>query len=344
MFRFLENAHEASKERENYTVDIAKRLTVITADRIHLKRFPVSNPVTAFNPAMVLDGDDVFIYARIVVGYYVYASAIAEIRLSLADLYLNSASSHHSAELIVYPSWKYDIWGVEDPRVVVIDGKLFMTYCGRTVAYFDPHIRVERTLPVTAIKEKGRWRKICVHRFPEHIRRNIVSDKDAFLVNTKDGLKLFHRPHTNEEKFYLTISDVDAICEGCEESTLLNTVVVMTEADFEEKIGWSTPPVEVDGEYLFLLHGLERESKAYKVFAMTMSKDLEITAVTPHYIMEPREVYEIYGDRPFVVFPCGACIVDDSLIVSYGCADFAVGICEFDLSELMSILDKNRLE
>ena len=93
-----------------------------------------------------------------------------------------------------------------------------------------------------------------------------------------------------------------------------------------------------------MAHGLERESKAYKVFALTMNKNLEITAVTPHYIMEPKEIYEIYGDRPFVVFPCGACVVDDSLLVSYGCADFAVGICEFDLSELMSILDKNRIE
>ncbi|WP_457550528.1 glycoside hydrolase family 130 protein [Archaeoglobus sp.] len=343
MFKFTENAHEIAKTRENYTIDIARRLTVITADRIHLKRFPVSNPITAFNPAILVEGNDVFVYARVVVGYYIYASAIAEIRMSLADVYFDS-NSHYSADLVLYPSGKFDIWGAEDPRVVVIDGKPFMTYCGRTVAYFDPHVRVERTLPVTAVKEKGMWRKVCVHRFPEPVRKHIVSDKDAFLLNTKDGLKMFHRPHTNEENFYLSISDIDGIYEGHEESTLLNTTVVMTEASFEEKIGWSTPPVEVEGEYLFLAHGLERESKAYKVFALTMNKDLEITAVTPHYIMEPKEIYEIYGDRPFVVFPCGACVVDDSLLISYGCADFAVGICEIDLSELMSILDKNRIE
>ena len=176
------------------------------------------------------------------------------------------------------------------------------------------------------------------------MRNAIVSDKDAFLLKTKEGLKLFHRPHTREERFYLAVSDVELFDEDFGESMIENTTVVMTEASFEERIGWGTPPVEVEGEYLFLLHGLERESKAYKVFALTMNKDLEITAVTPHYIMEPREVYEIYGDRPFVVFPCGASIVDDSLIVSYGCADFAIGICEFDLTELMSILDENRIE
>ncbi|RLI84166.1 MAG: glycosidase [Archaeoglobales archaeon] len=341
MFKFTENFHEILERRENYTVDIAKRLNVITADRIHLKRFPISNPVTVFNPTMIMIDDEIFIYARIVVGYYVYASAIAEIRITFDDL--SNSISHHSADIVIYPGWKYDIWGVEDPRVVVIDGNLFMTYCGRTVAYFDPHIRVERTLPITAIREE-RWRKICVHRFPENLRRSIVSDKDAFLVKSRDGLKLFHRPHTSEEKFYLTVSDVDAICQGCEESTVLNTVVVMKESEFEDRVGWGSPPVEVEGEYLFLLHGLERESKAYRVFAMTMNRDLEVTAVTPHYIMEPREIYEIYGDRPFVVFPCGSFVIDDRLIVSYGSADFAIGICEFDLSELMSILDKNRLE
>lgn len=339
-----ENVEELSKVRENYTIDIAKRLTVITADRIHLKRFPVSNAITAFNPALLIDDDEVCIYPRIVVGYYVYASAIAEIRLSLEDIYLDSAS-HYSANLVLYPSNKFDIWGVEDPRAVVIDGNVFITYCGRTVAYFDPHIRVERTLPVTAIREKHGWKKICVHRFPHPLRNAIVSDKDAFLLKTDEGLKLFHRPHTREERFYLAISDIDELdYESFRESNIRDTVVVMTEANFEEKVGWGTPPVEVDNEYLFLLHGLERESKAYKVFAITMNKNLEVTAVTPHYIMEPREVYEIYGDRPFVVFPCGASVVDDSLIVSYGCADFAIGICEFDLSELMSVLDRSRIE
>ncbi len=344
MFKIAENVEEILKERENYTVDIAKRLCVITADRIHLKRFPVSNPVTAFNPSLVVNEDEVYLYPRVVVGYYIYASAVAEIRLSLEDIYSNSLS-HYTADLVLYPNNKFDIWGVEDPRAVFVDEDVFITYCGRTVSYFDPHIRVERTLPITAIKDKHGWRKICIHRFPHPLRNTIVSDKDAFILKTNNGLKLFHRPHTHEEKFYLAISDVEEFDhDKFKESTIKDTIVIMTEADFEERLGWGTPPVEVDGELLFLIHGLEKDSKAYKVFAMTMNKNLEVTSVTSHYIMEPKEIYEMYGDRPFVVFPCGAAVIDDSLIVSYGCADFAVGICEFDLSDLMSILDKNRID
>jgi predicted GH43/DUF377 family glycosyl hydrolase len=342
MFKLPKNVVERSNSRENVTYDIAKRLSVITSNRIHIKRFPICNPVAVFNPSMIVNGDEILVYARIVLGYYTYASAVAEIRMSMEDLF--DSISHYSAELVIYPSWKYDIWGVEDPRVVEVNGKLFLTYCGRTVSYFDPHVRVERTVPITAVREKEGWRKLCVHRFPEDIRRYVVSDKDAFLVNSKNGLKLFHRPHMRDEKFYLTVSDVDVICEGCEESVIRNTRIILNQAKFEEKIGWGTPPVEVEKEYLFLLHGLERESKAYKVFALTMNSDLEITAITPYYIMEPRAIYEVFGDRPFVVFPCGSQIVDDKLIVSYGSADFAIGFCEIDLSELMSILDQNRFD
>jgi len=59
--------------------------------------------------------------------------------------------------------------------------------------------------------------------------------------------------------------------------------------------------------------------------------------------MEPRESYEVYGDRPFTVFPCGMCRLDDKLLISYGAADSAAGIGEIDLIRLMEILDSNRI-
>ncbi len=341
MFESLsENIDEISNSRENKTEDIAKRISVITANRIHLKRYPIDNPVTAFNPSLLIRGQDVSIYARIVLGYYTYSSAVAEIKLSLDDLFQNSVS-HYTAEIVVYPDNKFDIWGTEDPRVYEIDGIIHMTYCGRTVLYFDPHIRVERTIPITAILDRNKWNKTYICRFPESLRDFVISDKNAFFVKVKSDLKLFHRPHMKDEKFYLVVSDI----EKEERFTIIrNTKLVLKPAKFEEKIGWGTPAVRVDKEYLFLLHGVDRETLAYRVFAMTMDEDLNVTAITPYYIMEPKEVYEMYGDRPFVVFPCGAQILDDSLIISYGAADSTIGIGEIDLSELMSILDKNRFK
>ena len=81
----------------------------------------------------------------------------------------------------------------------------------------------------------------------------------------------------------------------------------------------------------------------YKAFAVLMNSNGKITAVTPHYIMEPQEIYEKYGDRPHVVFPTGIARLDDEIIIAYGAADSFIGIGKIDFSEIMSILDSNRV-
>ncbi len=332
--------------RERKTKDIVKRLGVITANRVHLKKYPAENPVTIFNPSLAVKDGEIAVYARLVLGYFTYASAVAEIILPLRDLN-NSFSGHYTAEIKVFPDNKFDLWGVEDPRVYEIEGKRFMTYCGRNINYFDSSVRIERTLPITAVQEKKGWRKLCVFRMLPELRGFVISDKDAFLVKTKGSLKLFHRLHMKDEKFYLVMSDVPrSLLDLGEfrEVNVTNTILAIEPAEFEEKLGWGSPPVEVDKEYLFILHSVDREMKSYKVFSILMNEDMEITAVTPYYIMEPKEIYEIYGDRPFTVFPCGAQLVDDKLLISYGAADSAIGIGEIDISELMTILDSNRVE
>ena len=333
--------------REYKTVDIVKRKGVITANRVHLKKYPIDNPITIFNASMLVEDDEVVVYGRIVLGYFTYASAIAEFRVPINEISTNTFLGHYTAEIILYPDNKYDFWGVEDPRAYEIDGKKLITYCGRTVNYFDLHIRVERTLPVTAILEENKWRKLCVFRMSENIRRFVISDKNAFVVKIRNSLKLFHRLHMKDEQFYLTISDIpENVLELKEFKSVnvTNTTVVLEPENFEEKIGWGTPPVKIDKEYLLLLHGVDSETKRYRVFAILMNDNAEVTAVTPYYIMEPREFYEMYGDRPFTVFPCGAQIIDDNLIISYGAADSSIGFGEIDITELMSILDSNRIE
>jgi len=336
---------EIKRRREFKTVDIVRRLGVITPNRLYLRNYPITNPVTAFNPSLLIEGEQLTLYARITLGYFTYASAVAEIKIPIAEVG-DISRSYYNAEIVVYPENKFDIWGVEDPRVYKVGERTLMTYCGRTVYYFNPAIRVERTLPVTAVYEDGKWRKICVFRVVERLRAHVVSDKDAFLVKTRD-LLLFHRIHTDDENYYLTVSKVpeDALSlREFREVEVTDTCILFEKSPFEEKIGWGSPPIKVDDEYLLFLHSVDAEFKCYRVFAILINEDVEVTAITPYYIMEPRENYEKYGDRPFTIFPCGASIYDDKVLISYGASDSAIGIGEVDLSEIMSILDSNRLE
>lgn len=343
--RWHEISYKIASKRRFETKDIVKRIKAIAGHDIVLKNYPIKVPRVAFNPSIHLFGEKLRVYARIIIGYYTYTSAIAEFDISLEELYENTQKKYE-AELTVYPTTRYDLWGVEDPRVYEIDGKLYMTYTGRTVFYFNPEVKTERTLPVTARYENGKWKKIAVFRMPDEIRSFVTSDKNAFMVKS-EKLMLFHRLHMLNDKFYLAVCNVPESVlnsEELQEIEIGENITLMEAAPFESKIGWATPPVKVNDEYLVLIHGVDRELSAYRVFAVLMNKEGFFTAVTPFYILEPREIYEQYGDRPFVVFPCGIQRIGDRLIISYGGADSFVVLGEIKLDDLMNILYENRLD
>ncbi|NPA96639.1 MAG: glycosidase [Crenarchaeota archaeon] len=353
MFKHAEGAQEFSSLRRLEVRDIAERLGYIAPSRIHMNNYPTDNPIAAFNPAMYLDREYLRVFPRIIIGYYMYVSAVALIEIPVADVVdKHITNAHYAAELVVYPTMRYDVWGVEDPRVNPIGSEtVSMVYTGRGVNYFNPTIRQERTLPVVALSKLGngrKWSKKGVFVLPKHLRSHIVSDKDAFLVRTPDDrLWLFHRPHTDDERCHLVISRVSedpTKVDGIREIGVEDTTIILEPASFEQKLGWAAPPIEVgSSRYLALIHAIENVNYSYNVFAALMEyrgeSGFRVVSVTPFYVMGPRTIYEIYGDRPLVVFPCGMVEIDGQLIVSYGAADYVIGFAKIDKQELLSILE-----
>ncbi len=355
-------AEELTRIRTASAHDLFQRLGVITPNRIHIKNHPLANPLTAFNAALDHgDGDFLILYPRIVIGYFKYVSAIVEMEIPVEDIYTGSVSiSHYPAELIIHPSTSIDIWGAEDPRVTRINGKRHMVYAGRTINYFESHIRRERTLPVLAVEDgKHRWVKVGYFVLPDHLRPHLISDKDAYIVEVGGDLLLFHRPHMDDEQFYLTISVVPRSAyrralEGAQNGEPIpiyvqGTRTILVPTLFEDKLGWASPPIEVErNTFLTLIHTVDSKLKRYWVLAALIRYDRDYgpraIAVTPRYIMEPKTIYEVYGDRPFTIFPCGAVKHGDTIIISYGAADSVVGFAEARIDDIMAELDRSRLE
>ncbi len=350
MFRRNENVEALSKLRKFESRDIVKRLGAIPPVRIHIKNHPIDRPVTVFNAAAILRGDTVYVYARVILGYFMYVSAIALVPVPLHDVLSGTINiSHYPAEIVIYPSTKYDVWGTEDPRVTEIDGKWYIVYTGRTVNYFNPAIRRERTLPAVAVSsnsDRRSWDKIGVVTLHKDIRSHLVSDKDSFIIKADtNDLLVFHRPHLDDDTFYAVVSKLEALPnEGLVEMEAKDTKIVLDAAPFEVKIGWGTPPIKVgNNKYLMLVHGVDKDLEAYRAFAALITYDPKKGAVaesvTPYYIMEPKVLYELYGDRPLTVFPCGLFKVDDKAIVVYGAGDYVIGFGEIDINELLGILE-----
>lgn len=344
---------DIQKIRRNETTDIVKRLGFITPRQIKIRELGGLNPMTAFNPSIVVDKDKIFLYARIVVGYFTYTSAVVEISLGINEVLSGDIQTKSlDASLSVIPSNFYDLWGVEDPRTYVVDGKLYMTYTGRTKLFFTSVS--EKTVPVTAVGqrcgERICWKKEEAHFLPKRFRENVVMNKDAFYGTVGGKVFYFHRPELLGGEYYVLAGTVGSSVighDGIREVEVVNNVALFEASEFEKKIGWSTPPIEVDSKYIVLLHGVDKKNEAYKVFAAELEVDgnsIDVSAVTPTYIIEPREPYELFGDRPFTVFPCGFWRIDDKIIISYGAGDFLVGLGLLNVDELLSLLDKGRLE
>ncbi|MEB3851827.1 MAG: glycosidase [Desulfurococcales archaeon] len=349
-------AREASGLRVYEVRDEARRLGTITADRLFLNGFPARNPVAVFNPGMMLEGGEVLLYPRIIVGYYKYVSAIVEARIPLDDVLSGYVTMNsYSASLAVTPSTPFDLWGAEDPRVYQLGGVQAMTYTGRTLYYFEPGDG-DRTLPVTAVRRGPRWVKAVVHRPPPGLAGRVSNDKNAFLLTVGERLYLFHRPQLADGRYLLLVSELPEEAWGALSSTPSTPVevaarrawVTLEAAGFEEKIAWGAPPIHLGGgRFLLIMHGVGRAMQAYRVFAAEVelhpSEGPIVRAVTPRYIMEPREPYEVYGDRPYTVFPCGAALVGGEVLASYGAADYMAAFASIPLDSILSELDRGRV-
>ena len=58
-------------------------------------------------------------------------------------------------------------------------------------------------------------------------------------------------------------------------------------------------------------------------------------------ILEPMEPYEKNGDVANVVFPTGACVIDEKLLVYYGAADKVCCVATADLENLIDYVLKS---
>ena len=355
MLVFLEGSfvNRLSEIRKFKTEDIARRLGIICAKNVSVLNYP-EKPIKVFNPSFLVVDDRFLLYPRMVFGYYKYVSAIGRIELELNNVISGKLNDNTlKCEIVIYPSTEMDFWGAEDPRTQIINDIAYMIYTGRTRWYFERDVPLgkQRDVPVIARSRDGmKWEKIGFISFEQEVLEHFISIKNSVFVPGSHKLFVLHRIHTRTCEFYTSYGMIDVDLGNTKEMqpiTSVSNVSIIKKADFEQKIGWGTPPVKIaNDKYIVFLHGVDKELLVYRVFAVLIkaSNSIEIEAVSPYYIMEPKEIYEIYGDRPYVIFPCGASKIDDEIIITYGAADSFIGIAKFDTSELLHMVDKGYLQ
>ena len=102
------------------------------------------------------------------------------------------------------------------------------------------------------------------------------------------------------------------------------------------KVGAAGPPLEVEGGWLLLYHGVDTR-KIYRLGAAMLDRENpeEVIYRSEKPILEPKEDYERFGFVPNVVFSCGMVLLDGQLLIYYGGADTVICVATYDLNEII---------
>jgi beta-1,4-mannooligosaccharide/beta-1,4-mannosyl-N-acetylglucosamine phosphorylase len=119
---------------------------------------------------------------------------------------------------------------------------------------------------------------------------------------------------------------------------------------WDERIGSGPPPVKTREGWLHVYHGIATHFDSANIYqAGVVLLDLEnpgeVVARSRNNILEPRELYELTGQVPNVVFPSGMIVeeyddegyakADAGVFLYYGAADTCVGLATTTVGELL---------
>lgn len=225
------------------------------------------------------------------------------------------------------------VGGCEDPRVTLIEEKLYMTY----VAYdgwSPPRVALTSIALSDFLAERFLWEK------PVLISPPGVVDKSACIFPEKINGKyvIMHRIFPN-----ILIDFVDSLdYDGTRFLKGERKIGPRTREWWDSrKVGAGAPPLKTDKGWLLIYQAVDdKDGGQYKVGAMLL--DLQdpsiVLARSSKPIMEPRETYENAGFKAGVIYPCGAVIRHGELLVYYGGADSYVCVATAPLEQFISNL------
>ncbi len=220
-----------------------------------------------------------------------------------------------------------DARGVEDPRVVEIDGTFYMTY----TAYGNTRAAGTSGLPIQPMIARSdnliTWERIGPLVQGE-------DNKDHVLFPRRVGGKFvaFHR--RRPQVWLARSADLRTWPEA--EMTPLFGPREGNGWD-SNKVGANGPPIETEHGWLMLYHGTD-ERNIYRFGVCLLDRDdpRRVIRRPREPIFAPRELWELRGDVPNVVFSCANPPVGETVYVYYGGGDHVIGLARAPLADLLT--------
>lgn len=224
--------------------------------------------------------------------------------------------------------------GCEDPRLTRIGDMLHMTYVAFN-GFSPPRVALTSISVDDFLARRWAWRR------PVLVSRPGIVDKNAVLFPERIGGKyvFFHRVFPD-----ILMSRRETL-EFEEGEYLAGESAIGPRADSwdSRKVGAGPPPLRTDDGWLLLYHAVDdRDDSSYKVGAMLLDfgDPRVVLARARRPILEPLAEPENVGHKSGVVYPCGAVVLGDELVVYYGGADKYVCAATCRLADLVAGLER----
>jgi predicted GH43/DUF377 family glycosyl hydrolase len=319
------------------------------------------------NPGVIKIGDVIHLFYRAVAkdNY----STIGYCRLS-APMVIESRNE----KALLFPQFEYEFQGLEDPRVVQIEGVYYLTYTaydgvnalGALATSVDlinwqkqgiivPQITYEEFKHFTETEGTIHEKYIRFNDYQKsHERQDrkiLLWDKNLIFFPRKIGNKfcIFHRIKPDIQIVVAIDKLEDLTIEFWQNYFIHFDEHIVLSPKFEHEvsyIGSGCPPIETAEGWLIIYHGVHDTVKGYVYSACAALLDLdnpekEISRL-PYPLFFPEKEWELKGEVNNVCFPTGTVLEGDTLYIYYGAADERIAVASLSLSELLAELMINK--
>jgi len=231
--------------------------------------------------------------------------------------------------------------GCEDPRTVLIDGNIYMTF--NMFNGWD-----SMRVAVTSIKEENlNNQKWIWEGFSYLSRGNRQKNWVLFPEKINGKFALFYNLDKGDpDRVHIAFINQLNILETPSKEEALDPQLIP-----DHEVAWhyrtrsaACPPIKTKDGWLLIYHAMDKkEPNRYKVGAMLLDlKNPEkVLYRAQNPILEPDEWYE-NDYKPGIVYANGAIVKDGTLFVYYGGGDKYVGVATINLNELLEDLKNSR--
>lgn len=217
--------------------------------------------------------------------------------------------------------------GCEDPRLTLIDEKIYMCYTaydGRN----PPRVAFTSITVDDFLHQQWNWVKPVLISPPD------IDDKDACVYPTIIDGKYFiiHRSGNDIDSAMVSTLNFDGHTWIEEYRWILPRAGRWD----SKKVGIAAPPIKTNAGWVMFYHGVS-EDGIYRIGAILLDpmNPKLVIARTDEPLLEPITDYEKNGQVPNIVFPCGAVLINNTFFLYYGGADTVTGVATIDRDKLL---------